>query len=81
LFNGEQEPNRAQSTAMGMAVVTSRASIIFAVVGIVAFGWVSAVAFELMRELVATNHKHLTGSSLDGWQTSNQTDHILIRGE
>jgi len=44
---------------MGMAVLPNRASIIFAVVGIVAFGWVSAVAFELLRELAATNDKHL----------------------
>jgi Protein of unknown function (DUF998) len=34
---------------LGMAVVTGQASILFAVVGILAFGWVSAIAVQLLR--------------------------------
>jgi hypothetical membrane protein len=36
---------------LGMAVLTSRASLLFAVVGILAFGWVSAVAVELLASV------------------------------
>jgi hypothetical protein len=36
---------------LGMAVLTSRASILFALVGILAFGWVSAVAIELLTSM------------------------------